>query len=151
MMIVLDTLKNEDPRLRRIGETWMRCSLKSYMRVLDPILFDLLDPSILRTPTAAKLHGKELHGFLYERPFDHRYIHHLLDTLLSVIRFGGQGFAKTAQSTAIKRTHHPGLRQRVEAGNYLLCPDFLAPECIFTVGSHPDASYLDMLVDILLR
>jgi hypothetical protein len=32
MMIVLDTLKNEDPCLRRIGETWMRCSLKSYLR-----------------------------------------------------------------------------------------------------------------------
>lgn len=32
MMIVLDTLKNEDPSLRRMGETWMRCSLKSYLR-----------------------------------------------------------------------------------------------------------------------
>jgi hypothetical protein len=32
MMIVLDTLKNEEPHLRRIGETWMRCSLKSYLR-----------------------------------------------------------------------------------------------------------------------
>ena len=32
MMIVLDTLKSEDSNLRRIGETWMRCSLKSYTR-----------------------------------------------------------------------------------------------------------------------
>lgn len=32
MMIVLDTLRSEDPNLRRIGETWMRCSLKSYIR-----------------------------------------------------------------------------------------------------------------------
>lgn len=32
MMMVLDTLKNDDPNLRRIGETWMRCSLKSYLR-----------------------------------------------------------------------------------------------------------------------
>lgn len=32
MMIVLDTLKSDDPSLRRIGETWMRCSLKSYLR-----------------------------------------------------------------------------------------------------------------------
>ena len=31
-MIVLDTLKSDDPNLRRIGETWMRCSLKSYLR-----------------------------------------------------------------------------------------------------------------------
>jgi len=35
MMIVLDTLKNDDPSLRRIGETWMRCSLKSYLRYVS--------------------------------------------------------------------------------------------------------------------
>lgn len=29
---VLDTMKSEDPALKRLGETWMRCSLKSYMR-----------------------------------------------------------------------------------------------------------------------
>lgn len=32
IMIVLDTLKSENPSLRRVGETWMRCSLKSYIR-----------------------------------------------------------------------------------------------------------------------
>jgi hypothetical protein len=32
MMIVLGTLQSDDPSLRRIGETWMRCSLKSYTR-----------------------------------------------------------------------------------------------------------------------
>jgi len=32
MMIVLEALKNENPSLRRIAETWMRCSLKSYLR-----------------------------------------------------------------------------------------------------------------------
>ncbi|EEB87119.1 hypothetical protein MPER_15660, partial [Moniliophthora perniciosa FA553] len=32
MMIVLDALKNDDPSLRRVGETWMRCNLKSYIR-----------------------------------------------------------------------------------------------------------------------
>ncbi|KAJ7897279.1 Dopey, N-terminal-domain-containing protein [Mycena olivaceomarginata] len=135
MMIVLDTLKNEDPCLRRIGETWMRCSLKSYLRVLDPILFDLLEPSIRRIPNTAKVRGRELHGFLYERPFDQRYTHHLLEMLLSIIRFGGQGFAKTARSTSIKRSHHTALIQRVET---MGLPD-------------PEPSYLEVLVEILLR
>ncbi|RDB28675.1 Protein dopey [Hypsizygus marmoreus] len=135
MMIVLDTLKNDDPSLRRIGETWMRCSLKSYLRVLDPILYELLDPAVRRIPSTVKVHNKELQIFLYERPFDQRYINHLLDLLLSIIRFGGQGFAKTARSTPIRRSHHPGLVQRVEAGGI---PDL-------------DASYLDALVVIVLR
>ncbi|KAJ7687383.1 Dopey, N-terminal-domain-containing protein [Mycena rosella] len=135
MMIVLDTLKNDDPCLRRIGETWMRCSLKSYLRVLDPILFDLLDPSIRRIPNTAKVRSKELQGFLYERPFDQHYTNHLLEMLLSIIRFGGQGFAKTARSTSIKRSHHVGLIQRVESAGV----------------SDPEPSYLEVLVDILLR
>lgn len=32
MMTILDTLKSDDALLRRVGETWMRCSLKSYIR-----------------------------------------------------------------------------------------------------------------------
>lgn len=137
MMIVLDTLKSDDPSLRRIGETWMRCSLKSYLRygfsstqtlersltsnsVLDPILFELLDPSVRRTPSTAKVRGKELQTFVYERPFDQRYTNHLLEMLLSIIRFGGQGFAKTARSTPIRRSHHSGLVERVEFGKCLL-------------------------------
>lgn len=32
MMITLDLLKSDDPHLRRVAETWMRCSLKSYLR-----------------------------------------------------------------------------------------------------------------------
>jgi hypothetical protein len=35
MMIILDSLKNDDPSLRRMGETWMRCNLKSYLRYGD--------------------------------------------------------------------------------------------------------------------
>ncbi|THV06503.1 hypothetical protein K435DRAFT_960479 [Dendrothele bispora CBS 962.96] len=135
MMIVLDTLKNDDPNLRRIGETWMRCSLKSYIRVLDPILFELMDPSIRRIPDTMKVKGRELPGFTYERPLDQRYTNHLLEMLLSIIRFGGQGFAKTAKTSAIKRSHHTGLVQRVEASGF----------------SDSDVSYLDILVELLLR
>ncbi|KAF8899262.1 Dopey, N-terminal-domain-containing protein [Infundibulicybe gibba] len=135
MMIVLDTLKSDDPCLRRIGETWMRCSLKSYLRVLDPILFELLDPSIRRAPTTTKIRGRELQTFVYERPFDQRYINHLLEMLLSIVRFGGQGFTKSARSSPIRRSHHAGLVQRVESGGL----------------TDPDASYLDAAIVILTR
>ncbi|KAG7099897.1 hypothetical protein E1B28_001698 [Marasmius oreades] len=135
MMIILDTLKNEDPVLRRIGETWMRCNLRSYTRVLDPLLFDLLDPSIRRTPTSMKVGGKEIQGFLYERPLDQRYARHLLDMLLSIVQFGSQVFAKTARTTPIKRSQHPGLVERVEMAGF----------------HESDATYLDVLFEILLQ
>ncbi|KXN85691.1 Protein dopey [Leucoagaricus sp. SymC.cos] len=135
LMIVLDTLKNDDPSLKRIGETWMRCSLRSYLRILDPILYELLDPAVLRTPTQVKVHGKEIQGFTYEKPFDQRYINYLLEVLLSIVRFGGQGFAKTARTSYIRRSHHAGLVNRVDANKM----------------SDSDGTYLDVLVEILLR
>ncbi|KIY52670.1 hypothetical protein FISHEDRAFT_69486 [Fistulina hepatica ATCC 64428] len=135
LMLVLDALRNDDPSLRRVGETWMRCSLKAYTRVLDPILFDLVNPAIRRRPVISRLNGKELQNFVYERPFDERYTNHLLDLLVCILRFGGQGVAKTMRVTSSKRTNHAGLIQRIEAS--------LSPE--------PEASYSDVLIDVLIR
>jgi hypothetical protein len=120
--------------------------------VLDPILFDLLEPSIRRIPNTAKVRGRELHGFLYERPFDQRYTHHLLEMLLSIIRFGGQGFAKTARSTSIKRSHHTALIQRVETSKHINATYVVESQNILSVGlPDPEPSYLEVLVEILLR
>ncbi|PFH49049.1 hypothetical protein AMATHDRAFT_5245 [Amanita thiersii Skay4041] len=135
MMLVLDALKSDDPSLRRVGETWMRCSLKSYLRILDPIVYELLDPSMRRTPTVSKVKDREIATYLYERPFDERYTSYLLELLLAIIRFGGQGFVKTARSAFIKRSYHPGLVQRTESGGI----------------AGPDPSYLDVLVELLSR
>ncbi|KAI0271467.1 Dopey, N-terminal-domain-containing protein [Gloeopeniophorella convolvens] len=135
LMIVLDALKNEDPSLRRIGETWMRCSLRSYLRVLDPILYDLLDPNVRRIPSVIKLNGKQLQAFSYERPFDQTYINYLLETLLSVVKFGGQGFGKTARTSLIRRSYHSQLAERIQLAGVM----------------NSDASYQDVLLEVLTR
>ncbi|GBE77521.1 hypothetical protein SCP_0103960 [Sparassis crispa] len=134
MMIVLDTLKSEDTNLRRIGETWMRCSLKSYLRVLDPILFDLFDPSIQRLPSTVELNGKQLDGFSYDRPFDQHYVNHVLELLLSVVKFGGQGFSKVARTTQMTRSPYAPLLQRLQLRN----------------TTFPDATYMDVVLHMLL-
>lgn len=113
-----------------------------------------MDPSVRRTPTITKVRGKELQCYVYERPFDQRYINHLLEMLLSIIRFGGQGFAKTARTTPIRRSHHAGLIQRVESGEDF--PAAFDRLCLTARSSSVgitdlEASYLDMLVDLLLR
>ncbi|KAI0690744.1 Dopey, N-terminal-domain-containing protein [Cytidiella melzeri] len=135
MMIVLDTLRSDDPNLRRIGETWMRCSLKSYLRVLDPLLHDLCDPEIRRMQAPLQLHGRQVQGFSYVRPFDQRYVIHLLGILLSVVKFGGQGFTKITRTTLISRSLFTGLAERTR--------DF--------GGSVNEATYMDILVAVLLR
>ena len=81
--------------------------------ILDPIFYDMLDPSVLYSPTVFKIRGGEIAGFFYERPFDQRLINHLLQILLSIVTFGGQGFVKAARASAVKRSFHQGLIQRV--------------------------------------
>ncbi|KAI0348103.1 hypothetical protein BDW22DRAFT_1350250 [Trametopsis cervina] len=135
MMIVLDTLRSEDPNLRRIGETWMRCSLKSYLRVLDPLLHDLCDPTIHRIQTVSQHSGRQVQGFFYVKPFDQRYITHLLGILLSIVKFGGQGFTRIARTTLISRSLYTGLTERTRDVG----------------GGVADATYMDILVTVLLR
>ncbi|KAG8219398.1 Dopey, N-terminal-domain-containing protein [Butyriboletus roseoflavus] len=80
LMIVLETLKHDCPTSRRIGETWMRCSLRSYIRYM-PYEFDESLPAV-------KIKGKEIRGYIYEQKFDQRYVHHLLEILHCIVQFG---------------------------------------------------------------
>ncbi|TDL26444.1 hypothetical protein BD410DRAFT_521497 [Rickenella mellea] len=135
LLAVLDSLKSDDPSLRRIGESWMRCNLKAYTRVLDPILFDLLDPSMLRTETIVAVKGREIRVYSYKRTFDQRQIHYMLDILLHVVRFGGQGIGRVAATTTIERSASADLIDRVSHSG-------LVPV---------EATYLDLMVELLQR
>ena len=84
--------------------------------VLDPMLFDLFDPNIRYSPSTTELNGKQLQGFAYERPFDQHYVNYVLETLLSVVKFGGQGFSKVARTTPINRSLYGTLLQRLQTG-----------------------------------
>ena len=84
--------------------------------VQDPMLFDLFDPNIRYSPSTTELNGKQLQGFIYERPFDQHYVNYVLETLLSVVKFGGQGFSKVARTTPINRSLYGTLLQRLQTG-----------------------------------
>jgi hypothetical protein len=122
--------------------------------VLDPILYDLLDPSVCWIPITNQVRDKELQGFVYDRPFDQRYLNHLLEVLLSIVRFGGQGFAKAVKTTSFRRSPHSDLIKRIESGAssipllricYSICRRV-------PVGfPDPEVSYMDVLVETVLR
>ena len=86
--------------------------------MLDPILYDLFDPCIRYSPSTTELKGKQLQGFVYDRPFDQHYVNYLLETLLSVVKFGGQGFCKVARGTPVNRSMYNSLLQRLQAGTW---------------------------------
>ncbi|EJU02805.1 hypothetical protein DACRYDRAFT_94483 [Dacryopinax primogenitus] len=129
MLLVLDGLKSEDPHFRRIAETWMRCSLKSYHRILDPVLHDLMAPAYSGMPRVFSYQGVQVQEFEYERLTDQTRILYLLENLLSLVRFGGQGFGKSVKTSAL--------------------PGFLASES--SQARRKATNYLDLLIDVLTR
>ena len=74
-----------------------------------------------RIPFVMKINGRELQSFSYERSFDQAYVNHLLETLLSVVKFGGQGFGKTARMNSVRRSYSSELVERILSGEYH-CP-----------------------------
>jgi len=115
MFKMLDSLKSDDLSTRRAGEAWMRCSLKSYLRILDPLLFTLLDPQIMPQAEMIKVAGVRLPILVYRHTFDQARVHHVLDDLLSLARFGGQGFIRIAKGSFLKHSLDPAFRDRVRA------------------------------------
>jgi hypothetical protein len=54
--------------------------------------------------------------FSYGQAIDSDQLHHALDSLLSLARFGGQGFIRVAKASFLKHSFDPALRQRVLQG-----------------------------------
>ncbi|KAK4333987.1 Protein dopey [Rhodotorula toruloides] len=133
MFAMLDSLKSDDLTTRRAAEAWMRCSLKSYIRILDPLLFVLLDPAIQLASRVDKVADMRVPILVYTQAFDQARVHHVLDNLLSLARFGGQGFIRIAKGSFLKHTFDPALRERVLGAD---------------LETH---TYLDGLVAVLLR
>ena len=80
---------------------------------------DLFSPRIVRIPSTWSFQGRIIRGYAYERPFDQNEVYYTLESLLSVVRFGGQGFVKAARSTPIKRSLYPGLVTAAERGEWV--------------------------------
>lgn len=62
--------------------------------------------------------GREISGFTYTRRFDQHRVDHLVESLLSLTKFGGQGFGRVARSTQFRRSSHAGFVDRVDAGKW---------------------------------
>lgn len=84
--------------------------------MLDPIIFDLVTAPVVRTPFSVTYQGRSVRGYQYMRPFDQKAIHYYLESLLAVMRFGGQGFVRIARTTPFNRTLYPFLYGAAEAG-----------------------------------
>lgn len=66
--------------------------------------------------------GRSVRGYQYVRPFDQKAIHYYMESLLAVVRFGGQGFVRIARANSFNRTPHPTLYAMAEEGELCSSP-----------------------------
>ncbi|KAG0088885.1 hypothetical protein BGZ92_005611, partial [Podila epicladia] len=101
MMLMLDSLSSTNPSNRRAGETWIRSNLKSYPRLLDPLLLVLFDQGIVRQKTEETFHNEYFPVHYYIRNFNQAQVQYVFNTLLTVFRFGGLGFLRSIRQSTI--------------------------------------------------
>ncbi|KAI8082733.1 Dopey, N-terminal-domain-containing protein [Halteromyces radiatus] len=148
MFLMLDLLRDDtSPVNRRAAETWIRCHLKSYARLLEPFITTLLNRYIIRRSTEKRIpyvyqsvfppqQQDDIYFtvpyFLYMRSFDMDIVDYMLTTLTTLIQFGGVGVLKACS-------------------NYTIGDAGLMPLLIESGLDHPNLNFLELLVHIAIR
>jgi hypothetical protein len=83
--------------------------------ILDPLLFSLLSPKMIRQPAKLTISGLEVDVEQYQHVFDMAQAQYVLENLLSLASFGGQGFTRLAKTSYVKQSPYSGLKSRAEA------------------------------------
>ena len=92
------------------------CSLILSFRILDPLISSLLSPKIKRVAKTLRIADLDVHIEQYQHVFDISQIRHILENLLSLASFGGQGFTRLTKTSAIKQSPFAELKSRADAG-----------------------------------
>ncbi|KAG0295715.1 hypothetical protein BGZ98_001266 [Dissophora globulifera] len=148
MMLMLDSLSSTNPSNRRAGETWIRSNLKSYPRLLDPLTLVLYDQTIVRHKTEETFHNEYFPVHYYIRNFNQAQVQYVLNTLLTVFRFGGLAFLRSIRQSTISPEMIPAVAEIVGVTDSKLPPTYL--ECFVRVTlrfieSEPMSEYKSML------
>ncbi|KAG0261587.1 hypothetical protein BG011_000876 [Mortierella polycephala] len=147
MMLMLDSLSSTNPSNRRAGETWIRSNLKSYPRLLDPLLLVLYDQAIVRNKSEETFHNEYFPVHYYIRNFNQAQVQYVFNTLLTVFRFGGLGFLRSIRHSTIPPDMVPVVTETVDATDPGLPPTYL--ECFLRsalrfIESEPNSEFKSM-------
>ncbi|KAL9539118.1 hypothetical protein MBANPS3_010455 [Mucor bainieri] len=159
MFLMLDLLRDgASPLDRRAGDLWIRCHLKSYVRLLEPFLVAMLDPHILRRPSELSVDWKHqqlknnnnsssstkttrIAYFVYLKAFDTDIIDYMFTTLMTLITFGGLNVLKTCKNHTVDQDGTIGKMAQAALGY----------DTSSSSSSSKPLTYLDLLVAIAIR
>lgn len=118
---------------------------------MDPLIFTLLDPAIKQQQATTKVGGLDISILVYQQTFDQAKVQHVLDALLSLAKFGGQGFIRIAKASFLKHTLDPAFRERVRAGKFVLLDILTSANASHLIADLETQTYLDGLITVLVR
>ncbi|KAJ3012642.1 hypothetical protein HKX48_006177 [Thoreauomyces humboldtii] len=102
LFLLLDTLSSKDATVRRGGETWFRNFVKSYPRIVDPLLAILLNDKVVRIPSVVRVDQEDINVFRYSRGYNEEQVDYVFETLQAVLQFGERVFLKSIWTATVK-------------------------------------------------
>ncbi|KAL7749665.1 hypothetical protein RI367_004893 [Sorochytrium milnesiophthora] len=139
---IFDALSDGRAALRRAGETWLRQSVKSFTRVLDPLLVTLYDPRIRRAKELTSTDGETVNVTTYRKKLDCLRITYVFQTLLAFGKLGVHTFVRQLRAAPLSPVVQ-GLVSRGEFADANLQSAFdalLAISLCFLTTTAPDAT-----------
>lgn len=116
LLLVLDRLQASDADERQQAELWLRAHVRSYVKVVDPLVHMLVrnQPAQL-APATVNLDGISVVITHVEQPYNHELVVYALRTLAALVRFGGPGLVKALASTPLSASLSTATKQLVRA------------------------------------
>lgn len=104
LFLMVDLLRSKDVALKTAGETFLKCSLKSLSRLLDPVYLILYDLTIQRSVTSIYIHSVNVPVMCYDLKFNQEQICNMLEMLSCIFQYGGTPLVRNLASVRIQNT-----------------------------------------------
>ncbi|CBQ68744.1 related to DOP1-strong similarity to developmental regulatory gene, dopey (dopA) [Sporisorium reilianum SRZ2] len=147
LLLVLDKLQSLDAEERQQAGIWLRSNLRSYLKVVDPLLHILLRNRPIPLPSASiDVFGIRVVFPEIDEPLNLQLIQYALRTLSSLAQFGGPSFSKALAATPLSASLSTATKQLIRAekvGASATYLDALLDECAVWVGAQASTQLQD--------
>ncbi len=126
LLILLDKLQSPDADDRQQAEVWLRANVRSYTKVVDPLLQMLLsNRATPSTPAAENIGGVQIAVCRVNEPFNQDIVVYALKTLSALVRFGGSNVAKALAATPLSASMSTTIKHLVKAETLVASSTYL--------------------------
>ena len=102
LFYIIELLRGDLFWKRRLAETFVRCSLKSVSKLMDPLLITLLELSQPVLKQSIIIENTEVLTLQYSSEFDHAAVRHVFALLFDLMQYGGNQLMSSLKNLKIE-------------------------------------------------